>query len=69
MAYKVRTLGGVVGITLFVFTLSGCAQTPTLIQEDNAAVKQREKMEWVDPKGSGTSTDWSLYMDEQGGGP
>jgi len=69
MAPKVWLLSRVVIGLLLVLNLAGCAQTQTFLQEDSAAVKQQEKMEWVEPQGSGQSTDWSLYMDEQGGGP
>ena len=68
MAAKIRTLFGVVILLALVSNLAGCAQTQPLLQEDNASIKQREKMEWVDPKGSGQSTDWGVYMDEDGGG-
>jgi hypothetical protein len=68
MAHKGRTLSVMIALGL-ALNLAGCAQTQPLLQEDSAAVKQREKMQWVDPKGSGQSTDWGLYMDEEGGGP
>lgn len=68
MAHKVRTLSGVVIVLALTLNLLGCAQTQPLLQEDSATVKQREKMEWVEPKGSGQSTDWGVYMDEEGGG-
>ena len=67
MAYKVWTLSGVVIALVLVFNLVGCAQTQPVLQENGAAVKQNEKMEWVDPNGSGQSTDWGVYMDEEGG--
>ena len=67
MASKVWTPSGVVIALVLVFNLVGCAQTQPVLQESGAAVKQNEKMEQVDPKGSGQSTDWGLYMDEEGG--
>ena len=67
MAAKVWTPSGVVIALVLVFNLAGCAQTQPVLQESGAAVKQNEKMERVDPKGSGQSTDWGLYMDEEGG--
>jgi len=69
MSAKVRTLLGVVIPLALVFNLAGCSQMQPVIMEDSDIVKQREKMQWVDPKSSGSSTDWSLYMDEEGGGP
>lgn len=57
----------VAGVFALILNLAGCAQTQPVLQEDSATVKQREKMEWVDPKGSGQSTDWGVYMDEEGG--
>jgi hypothetical protein len=68
MASKAWTLSDVVIALVLLFNLAGCAQTQPVLQESGAAVKQNEKMEWVDPKGSGQSTDWGVYMAEEGGG-
>ena len=66
MALKARISASVVIVLVLVFNLVGCAQTQPVLQESGAAVKQNEKMEQVDPKGSGQSTDWGVYMDEEG---
>ena len=68
MTHIIQTLSDVIFALVLVFNLAGCAQNQPILQESGAALKQNEKMEWVDPKGSGQSTDWDMYMDEEGGG-
>jgi hypothetical protein len=69
MAFKRRAFAGMIASLALVLNLGGCAQTQSFLQEDSAAVKQNESMGDVDFRGAGASTDWSLYMDEEGGGP
>jgi len=72
MASKVWALSGVVTALAIVLNLAGCAQTgpsPTGAAALGGAYQQSQKAIWVDPKGSGESTDMELYMDSQGGGP
>jgi len=60
-------------IASLVLTLAGCAQTGTTqtgSESQGSAYQQEQKMLWsTNPQGSGQSTDWSIYMDEEGGGP
>ena len=48
-------------------SLAGCAQTPTIIIEDSANIRQHEQLEMV-PEPSGQDTNRELYMDMEGGG-
>ncbi len=57
---------GLLALSLAV-GLGGCAQTPTILIDDSANIKQHEKLEMV-PESSGQDTDLGLYMDMEGGG-
>ena len=74
MVGKGLTLGGVVSVVLLAINLAGCVQTGNLQSEGaqegatlESAYQQSQKMIWVDPHGSGESTDMELYIDSQGG--
>ena len=70
MAPKIRTLAGVMIVLGLTFNLAGCAQTGTTQSgsvSQEGAYQQSQKAIWVDPKGSGASTDLQLYIDSQGG--
>jgi hypothetical protein len=49
------------------FSPAGCAQTPTILIDDSANIKQHEQLELV-PESSGQDTNQELYMDMEGGG-
>jgi hypothetical protein len=71
MASKVWPLSGAVIVLVIALNLAGCAQTgppPTGAATLGGAYRQEQKAIWVDPQGSGESTDMELYMDSQGGG-
>jgi hypothetical protein len=70
MASKVRTLASVMVALGLALNLTGCAQTGTTqtgTVSQGGAYQQSQKAIWVDPKGSGESTDMQLYIDSQGG--
>jgi hypothetical protein len=46
--------------------LMGCASSQTFLQESGASYKRGEKIEWVDEP-SAQPTNWSTYMDMEGG--
>jgi starvation-inducible outer membrane lipoprotein len=48
-------------------SLAGCAQTPTILIDDRANIRQHEQLEMV-PEPSGQDTDRELNMDMEGGG-
>ncbi|MFZ5449639.1 MAG: hypothetical protein ACOZFS_13485 [Thermodesulfobacteriota bacterium] len=50
------------------FALTGCAQPPDIIINDRLTYRQREELEMV-PLPSAESTNQSLWMDMEGGGP
>jgi type IV pilus biogenesis protein CpaD/CtpE len=72
MASKAWALPGVVIALALALNLAGCAQTGTTqtgTVPQGGAYQQEQKMLWsTDPQGSGQSTDWDVYMDEEGGG-
>jgi hypothetical protein len=70
MALKVRTLASVMVALGLALNLASCAQTGTTqtgTVSQGGAYQQSQKAIWVDPKGSGESTDMQLYIDSQGG--
>ena len=48
-------------------SLAGCAQTPTILIDDSANIRQHEQLEMV-PEPSGRDTNQELNMDMEGGG-
>jgi hypothetical protein len=77
MAPKFRKAAGVIFLLGCILNLGGCVP-PGTPQSQNypgetasqgGAYQQEQRNIWIDPHGSGASTDWSLYMDSQGGGP
>jgi hypothetical protein len=71
MAHRIRALYGVFVVLALALNLMGCAQTGTTQSgsvSQGGAYQQSQKAIWVDPQGSGESTDLGLYMDSQGGG-
>jgi hypothetical protein len=71
MTHKGRTLSVIIALGL-ALNLASCAQKAPPQPETatpGGAYQQEQKMLWsTDPQGSGESTDWGLYMDEEGGG-
>jgi len=70
MASKARTLASVMITLGLALNLAGCAPTGTTqtgTVSQGGAYQQEQKAIWVDPKGSGASTDMQLYIDSQGG--
>jgi hypothetical protein len=71
MTSKSRILASVMITLGLALNLMGCAQTGTTQSgtvSQGGAYQQSQKAIWVDPQGSGESTDLGLYMDSQGGG-
>jgi len=54
-----------IGLILSLF-LMGCAGAQTFLQQSGADHEQVEKMNWSDEPSSEAS-DWSTYMDLEGG--
>ena len=54
-------------VLMLALSLAGCAQTPTIIIDDSANIRQHEQLEMV-PEPSGQDTNRELYMDMEGGG-
>jgi hypothetical protein len=70
MTSKVMTLASMIITLALALNLGGCAQTGTAqtgIGTQGGAYQQEQKAIWVDPQGSGESTDLELYMHSQGG--
>ena len=54
-------------VLMLALSLAGCAQTPGIIIDDSANIRQHEQLEMV-PEPSGQDTNRELYMDMEGGG-